>query len=265
MAYTPKQRIANTIASDIGISELNNASILEMYTRAERGASSADCGEVMFAMDKRTGARRPSRRDAQKAETRARVVAAARALFSERGYEAATIRDIAKRARVAPGSVFTTFASKAELLHEIVYAKYAVIFPALADAASKPGGAHERLVEMARIGYDFEMQEVRLVADTMGASWTWPAENEMQNRRQLAPLWGYMADILNESAKAGELQADVDINLVSEILIGCYVRNFRRALYDGWNAKQLAQHYARQCALVLGGASATDKQAAEPI
>jgi AcrR family transcriptional regulator len=216
-------------------------------------------------MDRRPGGRRPSRREAQKAETRARVVEAARALFSERGYEAATIRDIAKRAKVAPGSVFTTFASKAELLHEIVYAKYAVIFPALADAAAKPGKAGERLVEMARIAYDIEMQEVRLVADTMGASWTWPKENEMENRKRLEPLWGYMSAILSEAAKAGELKADIDINLICEILIGCYIRNFRRALYDGWNTAQLAEHYARQCALVLGSVTADKKQDVAPI
>jgi AcrR family transcriptional regulator len=50
-------------------------------------------------------------RDEQKQRTRLKVIAAARALFADPGYDKTTIRMIAEHAGVATGSVFTTFAS----------------------------------------------------------------------------------------------------------------------------------------------------------
>ena len=59
-------------------------------------------------------------RDTQKQATRGRVLAAARDLFDAAGFEATTTRQIADRAGVAVGSVFTTFASKAEILSQVM-------------------------------------------------------------------------------------------------------------------------------------------------
>ena len=59
-------------------------------------------------------------RQERKEATRARVLAAARGLFDEVGYEAATIRMVAQRAGVSVGSVFTTFIGKAHLLSQVM-------------------------------------------------------------------------------------------------------------------------------------------------
>lgn len=62
---------------------------------------------------------KPNRRQLAKAETRAKVVTAARCLFFSVGFEATTIRDIAKDAGMSTGAVFANFADKAELYREI--------------------------------------------------------------------------------------------------------------------------------------------------
>ncbi len=59
-------------------------------------------------------------RHAQAQETRRRVVDAARALFLEEGYAAATIAAVARRAGVSDGTVYSTFGSKAELLKAVL-------------------------------------------------------------------------------------------------------------------------------------------------
>jgi AcrR family transcriptional regulator len=51
-------------------------------------------------------------------QTRAAIAEAALALFRERGYDAATMRDIAKRAGVSTGSAYYYFSSKEELIQE---------------------------------------------------------------------------------------------------------------------------------------------------
>ncbi len=56
------------------------------------------------------------RRESNKQEKRARLVAAARALFSQKGFAATTTAEIAARAGVGAGTLFLYFASKDDLL-----------------------------------------------------------------------------------------------------------------------------------------------------
>lgn len=57
----------------------------------------------------------PNKREKAKALTRSKVVSAAAKLFAEVGYEKATIRDIAKAAKMSTGAVFANFEDKAAL------------------------------------------------------------------------------------------------------------------------------------------------------
>jgi len=69
------------------------------------------------------------RRERAKAEKRARILAAARALFEERGFERTSMSEVARAADVAEGTVFRYAATKVELLMMVVDALW---------------GAHER-------------------------------------------------------------------------------------------------------------------------
>ena len=51
------------------------------------------------------------------AETRARILEAALALFREKGYDATTMRGVAERAGVSLGNAYYYFESKEHLLH----------------------------------------------------------------------------------------------------------------------------------------------------
>jgi len=60
------------------------------------------------------------RREKNKADKLRRIEEAARALFAERGYDATTTREIAERADVAAGTVFTYFPEKRLILLRLV-------------------------------------------------------------------------------------------------------------------------------------------------
>lgn len=62
---------------------------------------------------------RETNRDRAKAETRAKVLAAGRAMFEEVGYEAATIRAIAAACEMSTGAVFASFRDKADLYRAV--------------------------------------------------------------------------------------------------------------------------------------------------
>jgi AcrR family transcriptional regulator len=57
----------------------------------------------------------PSRRAQNKENTKARILAAALVLFQSKGFEATTTKAIARRARVAEGTVFNYFPTKEDI------------------------------------------------------------------------------------------------------------------------------------------------------
>lgn len=61
-----------------------------------------------------------TRRQAQAAETRQHIVAAAATLFAERGYSGTTIEDIARKAGIAVQTIYTAFGSKRAILARLV-------------------------------------------------------------------------------------------------------------------------------------------------
>jgi AcrR family transcriptional regulator len=70
-------------------------------------------------------ARTPPARTPRAEQTRAAIVEAALGLFSERGYEAATMRAIASRAGVSTGNAYYYFSSKEELIQEFYIRNHA--------------------------------------------------------------------------------------------------------------------------------------------
>lgn len=85
------------------------------------------------------------RRERAKAEKRARILAAARALFEERGFERTSMSEVARAADVAEGTVFQYAATKVELLMMVVDAlwgahEHATTAPSL-SASAAPGTA----------------------------------------------------------------------------------------------------------------------------
>lgn len=182
-------------------------------------------------------------RAVQKAETRDRVIAAARALFMEVGYEAATVRAIASRAGVAPGSIFTTFESKSELLMEIILRRMQATEQEVRAAAAGAATPLAALVAAARRSYEVQLQEPRLLAETMSASWVWSRSCEMQSRARVQPFQQIVQDAVLQaapSATTGEYE------VLTEMILGCYLRNFRRALFDNWTVDQLTHLFEQQ-------------------
>jgi len=75
---------------------------------------------TMATMAVKLGSREPRRRNP--AETRRRILDAARSLFNEQGYASTTLAAIAVRAGVAVQTVYFTFHTKGELLMQVVLA-----------------------------------------------------------------------------------------------------------------------------------------------
>ncbi len=80
-------------------------------------------------------ASRPGKRQENKQDKLARIVAAARQVFAEKGFETATVQEIARQARVATGTIFLYADTKRDIAFLTVLADYEA---AMAEAQAVP-------------------------------------------------------------------------------------------------------------------------------
>src|SRR6478672_11356878 len=109
-----------------------------------------------------TRVKMPTRRALAKQQTRQKVLAAARRLFSEQGYEGATIRDIAAAAGMSTGAVFANFTDKSDLFREIMVTDMGALADDMREAASHGDGVEDTLLRMFAAGYDFYRTQMPL-------------------------------------------------------------------------------------------------------
>ena len=89
-------------------------------------------------------------------EKRAEIVAAARGLFIDAGYDATSMSRLAKEAGVAPNTIYWYFGDKDDVLIAVLTAVMADVWPQYQDVASEPISARllwvvRRLTEMSRL------------------------------------------------------------------------------------------------------------------
>lgn len=88
------------------------------------------------------------RRERERADTRRRILDAARDMFAEKGYEATTMRAIANRVEYTPTAIYHHFRNKEALLTELC----SVDFRSLAGAFQRIGRIEDPIERIERIG-----------------------------------------------------------------------------------------------------------------
>jgi AcrR family transcriptional regulator len=197
---------------------------------------------------------RLNRRQAAKVRTRQKVLDAARQLFAERGYEPATIRDIAKGAGMSTGAVFANFQDKAELFEAVLTGDLVKLAETMKAAAAAEGSVRTRLLSALGAGYHGSLEQLPLVQAVMARSWFQPVAAEMRTRAAIRPLLSIVTDALQAGVREGELRQDADVRLLSELIYGAFLSNYRQAAYDGWAMAQLTERMGKQVDVILAGA-----------
>lgn len=196
---------------------------------------------------------RMNRRQAAKVRTRQKVLDAARELFAERGYEPATIRDIAKGAGMSTGAVFANFQDKAELFETVLTEDMGRLAETL-QAGAGQGSVRERLTAALAAGYHGTLDHLPLFQAIVARSWFQPLAAEQRARESTRRLTDIISAILRDGVAKSELSQDADVTLLTEMVWETYLSNYRRAAYDGWGVEQLSDHAGRQLDVILAGA-----------
>ena len=206
------------------------------------------------ASDSEADAPRLNRRQAAKVRTRQKVLDAARTLFAERGYEPATIRDIAKGAGMSTGAVFANFQDKAELFEAVLTEDLARLAETLRAAAASESTVRGRVLAALTAAYHGSLEQLPLVQAVVARSWFQPVAAEMRTREAIKPVVSVVTDALQAGVRGGELRQDADVQLLSELIYSAFLSNYRRAAYDGWTMEQLVAQLGKQVDVVLAGA-----------
>jgi AcrR family transcriptional regulator len=197
-----------------------------------------------------------TRRALAKQRTRERVLSAARRLFTERGYEGATIRDIAQAAGMSTGAVFASFSDKSELFDEILTADYEVIYAQMKQAGVNAASVEEGVIGMFAVAYGFHVEQLPLLQASIAVSWTRSESAERRNRSDLKHIFALLNGVLTRGIDRGELKKDADVKLLAEIIWDVYVANYRRAIFDAWTVEALLSRLSDQLKVILAGARA---------
>jgi AcrR family transcriptional regulator len=195
-----------------------------------------------------------SLRAQSKLKTRRRVLDAARQLFMERGYEAATIRDIASQAGLSTGAVFASFVDKTDLFNAVMAEDFQRQVEALRLAAKPDAKVEDAIIAVFETGYRFHGAQLPLLQAAVSLSWSHGLGGEFGDRPSFGLAMEALTEILERAVDNGELKASPDqMRLTAEVLWDVYVANYRRALFDDWSDDRLIERVRQQIQLILAG------------
>lgn len=195
----------------------------------------------------------PPRRS-QKEATRQRVIASARDLFDTHGYEGTTIREIARHAGVSVGSVFTTFATKGEILSEVMQARLEPLYAELDRVMPHLRGATvDRLRTMFAIHFEFEARHVRLFLSHIAAAYDWSLPSSARPYGRTPRLQEMILDTLEKGRAQGDVRNDIDLQEVVDLLMAAYAWTYRLVTASDADTKALIGVMDRQIGLIAEG------------
>ena len=194
-----------------------------------------------------------SRRERKKDETRERITQAAIELFSERGYEATTVDDIAAKADVAKGTFFNYFQRKE------------AVFDALAE---------QRAQEMEEVTRDLlaqsipTRQKLRTFCDEITARHVKSRElSRVAVMRMLshdpihnvpATFRHHLTQLVEQGQSRGELRRDVEATRAAALIQGAAIGTMFAWLCAPAEPFDLAGELQERLSMILDGIAARD-------
>lgn len=155
--------------------------------------------------------------------SRSQILAAAARLFRDQGYVATTLRQIAAAADMEAGSIYYYFASKNELLDEVLDEGVRRVSIAVEEAvaAARPEARYREKIERA-----IEAHLITLLKESEYASANIRIYGQLPEavkrrhrklRREYAELWD---ELFAQAREAGEIRSDIQIVPLRRFVLG---------------------------------------------
>ena len=175
------------------------------------------------------GARKIAAQDARPKRRRARVhnrnreediLIAARAVFEERGFDAASVAEIARRSRVAEGTIYLYSATKRELLQQVVARWYEGLIAEIEQGLAQRVGAEAKLRYFAQRHLRLHAEDVaigRLTVRELRSAPDYPSSSLHELNRRYTRLF---TAIIRAGAASGQIDEGVRPDVARDLFFG---------------------------------------------
>jgi AcrR family transcriptional regulator len=177
-------------------------------------------------------------RERGKLDKRRRIMEAARAVFIEHGYEAATTREIAQRAEVSTGTVFVYARDKRDLLLQVVNDELDAVNVKGQTLTGKPGPLLKRLMAYFELRYRYWASEPRLARPALRETAEFLAPDHTRGEEahrfyaRTPMTLGHIEEMVRAAQESGEVAADAPAGEVASLVFSLYLIEVRRWLRD---------------------------------
>jgi len=182
------------------------------------------------------------------------ILDAARALFAEAGYEATSIAGIAKIVGVADGAIYRHFASKREILHQVILGFYEPLVDSAALALRDISDPRDRLQVLVRrnlAAFAEDPLVCRLIiAEARVLDGYYESEVADLSRRYTS----LAVDAVQEGIDTGLFRGDIDAASVRDVLFGA-MEHMSWAALTGRSPLDIDTSTATIMAIVINGIS----------
>lgn len=172
-------------------------------------------------------------RAANGAETRERIIHAARQVFSELGYDASTFQAIAERANLTRPAINHYFANKKDLYGQVLASTNSALFDAGVQAAdgesTLAGKLSAFMTGMMAAHREFDSAAAFLVTSMLEAYRHPELKNDDYAPRD--DVRAFLSSAVSDAAESGQLAADADAAALVEMLL---VLMFGMGFYAGF-------------------------------
>jgi len=163
------------------------------------------------------------RKEREKLARRAEIQGAARTVFAEKGFEAATLEEIAERAELAKGTIYSYFENKEALFFSLIEEILEGQTRILKEAHEMDKTAPEKLCQVVRRYITYLTERHDLFRILMGQSGGLTGNIRDEIRQKYFQVHRHHLDhliaIIEEGARGGELKA-LPANAMAYVIVG---------------------------------------------
>ena len=164
-----------------------------------------------------------ARREKQKAETRTEILISARSLFETKGFEKTTVREVAAKAGVGVGTIFSHFPDKESLLIASMIDDLDRQNQSAWETMPRDAPLKEKMLHLAVGGYTAWLTRPALSRVLIREMCFTTGRARDQLRALDDQAMKQVADLLEQSRLNGEIRIDADPVLISRIAFSVYL------------------------------------------
>ncbi len=195
-----------------------------------------------------------SRREQNKAEKRGRIIAAARALFAHKGFEATTSQQIAEAADVGVGTLFLYAKTKDDLLILVFRQEMIELVERAYQAARLEPMLVDQLVAFFETFVAYHERDLPLARALMRQlGYVANVDQRGEVGELMTSLLGRLARILEVAKGRGQVRRETPLMDGARVIFGVYYFNLINLLNGYLSREQFDRDFRGQLELVLRG------------